>query len=53
MPSFYSLVDMERKSTIYMGNSQMLTDPSWKVKVRKTIPSVNAIILQPCVHGKK
>ncbi len=31
----------------------MLTDPPWRVKVRETIPSVNAIILQPCVHGKE
>jgi hypothetical protein len=23
------------------------------VKVRKTIPNVNAIILKPCVHGKE
>ncbi len=31
----------------------MLTDPPWKVKVRKTIPNVNAIILQPRGHGKE
>jgi hypothetical protein len=31
----------------------MLTDPPWKVKVRKTMPCVNAIILQPYVHGKE